>query len=655
MISSAHDYSIPPHAILSSQSNTNTIHVLHLEDNPLDAQLIKDYLNTTSVVAQITLVASQQQYQQCLHAHNYDFIFADYTLPDFDALQALHVLKMVSPQTPFILVSGTIDEELAIDCLKAGATDYVLKNRLSRLYPVIQRTLQEKEAHQKKQQAEAARVAEKAFFQTLIEHSSDLITLIDAEMVITYQSPTIQPLFGYPVNALLHTSILDYIHPEDVFFVEEVLKSVAESALDFLLEFRFRAKDGSWRYLETNVSNRLQQPNVYAFVLNSRDISVRKQTDAVLKESEERYRTLIESSHDLIQSISPEGKVLFVNKAWQETLGYSLDELCQLSMFDIIAPVSLTYCQQHFMEVMQGKKIDKLQATFKAKNGTEIIVEGSAAPRLVNGEVIAAQSFFRDITQRKKAEEALQQLNEDLEKRVTERTLALKYANQTLEAFNATVSHDLRAPLRNIKLFAQLLGRKCSTNIDTETNEYVDFIVGGVQKMEHLIAQLLAFAKLGKQAKQLRWVKMQLLVEAVFQELLYSTQRENVHFHIKNTLPKVWVDAAMIRQLWFNLLSNALKYSSKRVESRIEVGSYQENQQIIFYVKDNGAGFDMTYAHQLFHMFKRLHTDHEFEGTGVGLSIVAQIIQYHNGQVWAEGEVDEGATFYFSLPQKEES
>jgi light-regulated signal transduction histidine kinase (bacteriophytochrome) len=243
----------------------------------------------------------------------------------------------------------------------------------------------------------------------------------------------------------------------------------------------------------------------------------------------------------------------------------------------------------------------------------------------------------------------LQATQDELESRA----VALVAANNELEAFSYSVSHDLRAPLRHVIGFAALLQRNTGARLDEQGQRYLRTIEGAATKMGQLIDDLLAFSRMGRSALAKRRVNLDEIVRDAQRETAPEVDGREVTWSV-GALPEVDADPAMLRLAFVNLLSNALKYTAGRAEARIEIGSRGcSNGETVVFVRDNGVGFDMTYAHKLFGVFQRLHSSSEFEGTGIGLANVRRIIQRHGGRTWAEGSVDGGATFYFSLPHEE--
>jgi len=245
----------------------------------------------------------------------------------------------------------------------------------------------------------------------------------------------------------------------------------------------------------------------------------------------------------------------------------------------------------------------------------------------------------------------LEEFNQNLEQKVTERTAQLESANREMEAFSYSISHDLRAPLRAVIGFTSILEEDYASKLDAEAQRVTAVIKNNTLKMGQLIDDLLAFSRTGKLEIMKTDVDTNELLKEVISESIRTNQSTTIRWEV-NRLPSVKADANAIRQVWVNLVGNAVKYSAKKQCPQIEIGSFVKGDQTVFFVKDNGAGFDQQYQHKLFRVFQRLHSADEFEGTGVGLALVEKIVSKHMGKVWAEGIVDKGASFYFSLPSQ---
>lgn len=375
------------------------------------------------------------------------------------------------------------------------------------------------------------------------------------------------------------------------------------------------------------------------------DIDKRKKTEEKLKASEEHYRMLIEQAADGIFLANAEGRYIDVNTAGCKIIGYTWEEITQLTIADIIATEEIPRMPVEFAKYANGA-IAYSEWIFKRKDGAEFIGE-IIGRQFADGRL---QGILRDITDRKETENKIKNLNTELEEKVASRTEQLRKTNEELEAFSYSVSHDLRAPLRAIIGFTSILEEDYSSKLDDEARRITGVIKNNTIKMGQLIDDLLAFSRMGRHEIVKAVVNTNRMVNEVKDDIekKQSTQK-NVGWII-HTLPSMKADINIIRQVWINLISNAVKYSGNKQEQVIEIGAYKQHDQTVFFVRDNGVGFDEQYKNKLFRVFQRLHAADEFEGTGVGLAIVEKIISKHGGAVWAEAALGKGACFYFTLP-----
>jgi len=299
--------------------------------------------------------------------------------------------------------------------------------------------------------------------------------------------------------------------------------------------------------------------------------------------------------------------------------------------------------------IEENRPVAFLEQRVIRTDGREVHVEMAAAPMKFEGRP-AAQVILHDITERKQWEAEIRRLNVELEQRVAERTGELEAANRELEAFSYSVSHDLRAPLRHIEGFVEILRSTKGDALDEESRHYLSTIADSARQMGRLIDDLLAFSRTARAELRKTWISLNEIVRDVLRELKPDVAGRKVEWAI-GVLPQAEGDPTLLRQVFSNLICNALKYTRNRRVARVEIGSTVTESEIIVFVKDNGVGFDMRYASKLFGVFQRLHRASDFEGTGIGLANVRRIIHRHGGRTWAEGEVNRGATFYFSLPR----
>ena len=291
-----------------------------------------------------------------------------------------------------------------------------------------------------------------------------------------------------------------------------------------------------------------------------------------------------------------------------------------------------------------------LEFPFTTFKGKHLWIRTTAQAVYEENEIVRVVGNIMDITERKGAEEEIRKLNQELEKRVIERTSQLEAANKELEAFSYSVSHDLRAPLRHINGYIDLLKKRFPESLPEKGQEFLNNISESVIKMGELIDDLLQFSRTGRLELKYSKLNMNSLVEESVREVKFESVGRNIEWII-NPLPVVLGDGNLLKLVWTNLLSNATKFTRKKEKAIIEIECKDSEMEYIFSVRDNGVGFDMQYAQKLFGVFQRLHSTADYEGTGIGLANVQRIINRHGGRVWAEAEVEKGAIFYFALPK----
>lgn len=419
-----------------------------------------------------------------------------------------------------------------------------------------------------------------------------------------------------------------------------VLKTKAAHAMA-IQKYDIRRTDGTFeeRYWSPFNKPVLNAQGEVVYIIHSvQDVTQRIKDEAELLRATGEIKELYNKAPCGYFSVDANILMSNVNETLLQWLGYTAEEMLgKMKYEDLLSDESreqhLSTFETVFADYVKNGYVNDLEYVFKRKDGTTF-------PALVNsiavlddsGNFVSSRSTVFDYTERNKAEEKL------------------KSVNKELEAFSYSVSHDLRAPLRAVHGYTQILLEDYQSKLDEEALRLMNNIMGNAKKMGQLIDDLLAFSRLGRKELMKQTISMQDMVANVCDELTIAEHSGKLEFVIGN-LPKVQADAVTIKQVWVNLISNAMKYSKLKPKQVIEIGAQTNNHEITYYIKDNGAGFDMRYANKLFGVFQRLHTEQEFEGTGVGLAIVQRVIAKHGGRVWAEGKVGEGAVFSFALPR----
>lgn len=383
----------------------------------------------------------------------------------------------------------------------------------------------------------------------------------------------------------------------------------------------------------------------YAVVVSFSDITARKVAETAMLRSEAQLAGIIESAMDAVITVDEKHRIRLFNAAAESMFGCRSEDMIGQPL-DRLLPLR----HDSLFEAFNGSSTvggtgTTSRVTGARASGEEFPIEASISQLEIDGRQIFTV-ILRDITERARAEAEIRELNESLERRVVERTAELQYANKELESFSYSVSHDLRAPLRSINGFAHILDETERERLTDEGRQLLERIKRSAGKMGQLIDDILRFSRISRAGLQRSEVDMGALARSVYDEIKDSYPQVEVRIA---ALPTVIGDATMLHQVWLNLIENALKFSAKVSRPQVEIGLLEAEGEAAFFVRDNGAGFDMQYASRLFGVFQRMHSEADFPGTGVGLAIVKRIIERHKGRIWAEAALDQGATFFFTI------
>lgn len=431
---------------------------------------------------------------------------------------------------------------------------------------------------------------------------------------------------------------------------ERVLeKLLAEGAVrDVEAEFRHRSGSTRWGLVNLEMLDIEEEPVILGMIV---DITDRKSAEEAVRDSEGRLRTIIETEPECVKLVAPSGELLGMNPAGLEMIEAEvLNDVLGRDVSQLVDPKYRRTYQQLQTNALRGVA-GKAEYEIVGLKGTRRIVEAHAVPlREPDGSISAVLSVTRDVTRNRQAEAEIRRLNADLEKRVEERTRQMESANRELEAFCYSVSHDLRTPLRAISGFSAALIEDCGQELSEEGKDYLSRIAAGTERMTSMINDLLRLSRVSRGEIKLESVDLSQIARAHLDELARLEPERNIRLEIEEGLVAT-ADAGLARVLLGNLLDNAWKFTGQTPEPWISVGSRMEADQRVFLVQDNGAGFDMAHSAKLFGVFERLHRSGEFAGSGIGLATAQRIVHRHGGRIWAEAEVDKGATVFFTLPE----
>jgi PAS domain S-box-containing protein len=515
--------------------------------------------------------------------------------------------------------------------------------------------------------------AERSRLAAIVDSSQDAIIGKTLDGVITSWNAEAEQLYGYDSSEAIGRPITlivpPHLHEEVRGFLERIRNG---ERIPHAETVRLR-KDGSSVDVSITISPiRDEAGAIVGASTVARDLTQRRSAERADRQSIElrqRMAAIVDSAIDCIVSIDHDATIIEFNPAAERAFGYRREEVIGRPLAETIIPPSLRHDHTagfaNYLRTGEGPVLGKhVELSAMRSDGSEFPIELSIVRVNLPGPPIFT-GFIRDITRRKRAEEEreqllareraalleVQRLNADLEERVAERTAQLEDAVHELEAFSYSVSHDLRAPLRAIDGFAGILEQELGPRLDASSAAHLQTVRRQARRMGQLIDDLLAFAKLGRQPLSKRTVDVDALVRTCLEDLAPALADRECRFGI-GELPPCRGDQALLQQVFFNLLANAVKFTAGRDVGHIDVGTLEGVSPPVYFVRDDGAGFDMAYNDKLFGVFQRLHREDEFEGTGVGLAMVERVVRRHGGKIWADAAVGSGATFFLTLEEE---
>lgn len=493
-------------------------------------------------------------------------------------------------------------------------------------------------------------------YRTLADSGQALIWTSGVDKKCNYFNLSWLSFTGRTIEQELGNGWAKGIHPDDFDFCFSTYTDAFDRREPFSITYRLRRHDGVYRWIIDDGMPRYDtKKNFLGYIGHCLDITARKIAEDSLRENSIFLNTLLNAIPAPVFYKDTEGRYLGFNRAFGDFYGRTIDELAGKSVFDIAPPDLAKKYYEKDRDLILNPGIQIYDSKLEDAAGVlHDVVFHKATFADAENNIRGLIGVILDITDRKLAEEKLARLNMDLEEHVAQRTLDLENVNRELESFSYTVSHDLRAPLRHIGGFLEMLKRELGTLPGEKALHYMNVVNDSAVHMGTLIDSLLSFSRMGKATLASDTVNTEDLVRECLETFSEEILQRSIKISLKPMM-NMRGDSALLQVAIMNLISNAVKFTAKTEIAEIGIGTEVSGSEIIFYIRDNGSGFDMRYADKLFGVFQRLHTGNEFEGTGIGLATVKRIINRHGGRVWAESEPGKGSVFYFSLPDNSDT
>lgn len=482
-------------------------------------------------------------------------------------------------------------------------------------------------------------------YRSFVEASAQVIWRTNERGEVDLPIPSWNEFTGQNESQASGFGWMQVIHPDDRPRVVAAWQAASAARSLYQVEYRLKRHDSQWRHILARGVPVLEGGQVREYIGTCIDVTEQKQAEAAVR----KQARLIDLAPAATLVRGLDGRITFWSEGAEKLYGWSRQEALGRVSHELLRTAFLGSTEE-LLDVIKQNGSWSGELVHETKDGRRVIVNSHwLAQTNAAGELCEVLESNMDITERKKNEEELRQLKDELEVRVKQRTAELAVANKELEAFAYSVSHDLRAPLRHITSYISMLEKGAGPTMDDSNRRYLRIVTDASKRMGHLIDELLGLSRLGRVKMEPTRVDLRRVAEEVIQEMGPSVADRAIEWRI-GELPSVQGDSNLLHSALTNLIGNAVKYTRDRNPAVIELGRTRASEEVICFVRDNGAGFDMKFQDKLFGVFQRLHSSEEFEGNGVGLATVRRVIQRHGGRTWAEGEPGKGATFYFSLP-----
>ena len=610
-----------------------SVKFLIIEDNDADFELLVRSIQKHDIKAEFVRVQDSQEMRKALIEQKFDVVVSDYILPRFTGLEALRLFKSFRLNIPFITLTGTGAEDIAVDMMKEGADDYVIKGHIERLYHSVVNLLHKYETFRQKIKLDkAVKESEKAY-RLLAEHSSDLISRHSLTGEFIYASPAIYTITGYTADEVKGKLLREYLHKDDITKVRTHINSIILENNSNIFEYRFKRKDGEYIWIET--SGKIiydEYNNPVEIVSVTRDATNRILKDQQLKESEEQYRLIAENATDMITRHDILGFYNYVSTSSYTLLGYAPDDLLNKNAYDYLHPDDLEKVKSGMYDFMKvGLGIHTTSYRYKKKDGNYVWIESTNKLTFKenSGEIEGVISISRDITERKLFESKL-------EEKIKE-----------LDTFIYRSSHDLKGPLASLQ---GLINVAKSEIQDIKSKEYLSLIERSVNHLDTILMDLLNITRITQGSLKYSNLNLCSLIKDTIHSFENLAEYKNIEWLLDiDESIQLNTDKSLINNVLHNVIINAIKYHDrKKQNSFVKIITKSNKYSVEIIIEDNGEGIPEELQKNIFDMFFRGNT--KSSGTGLGLYIVKNAVEKLGGKIELISKENKGSKFTITLP-----
>lgn len=616
------------------QQQNKQYKIIVIEDNNSDYELLLRALSRHHLEANYKRVQNERELREAISTFNPDLVISDFMLPSFTGLEALRIFKEYQLNIPFITLTGTGAETIAVDMMMEGSDDYVLKTHIDRIYHSVITQLKKYETIREKNELNLAILKSEKAYRLLAENTNDVISLHNLSGDFLYASPAIYELSGYTPEEVLGKKLINYFHEEDISKMREQLHSIVNSDKKIRFEYRFKKKNGDIIWIETS-GKLVYDPITHEpteIVAVTRDATERVLKDIHIKESEEQYRLIAENATDMITRHDIDGVYNYISNSSYTLLGYSPVDMIGKSAYDFLHPEDAEIIREGLMDfVKKGLGVYTASYRYRKKDGRYIWIESTNKLTLKEGtgEILGVISISRDVSERKAFE------------------LRLEEKIKELDTFIYRSSHDLKGPLASLQ---GLLNVAKTEILDTNALQYFKLIERSVIHLDTILMDLLNITKITQGSLNIVDINLEETIRTIINNFENLPEHQNISWSLDFMgCPTLRLDKSLVNNIFQNLIINAIKYRDKdKPSSTISINTKSYADELMVKIKDNGEGIPENLQRNVFDMFFRGNT--KSSGTGLGLYIVKNAVEKLGGRILLESKEKVGSTFTIYLP-----